>query len=164
MHIIRGTPYSNSLLGPPRAAPLHFSRDGKFRILQVADLHFSVSQGTCLDTVLSPCEGSDNLTSTLLAKVLDAEQPDLVVFTGDQLNGQGTSWDAKSVLAKFAKVVTQRKIPWASVFGNHDEEDGDAKRDQIRYLQGLPYSLVQAGPADIHGVGNYVLKVKSADA
>ena len=164
MHIIRGTPYSNSLLGPPRAAPLHFSRDGKFRILQVADLHFSVSQGTCLDTVLSPCEGSDNLTSTLLAKVLDAEQPDLVVFTGDQLNGQGTSWDAKSVLAKFAKVVTQRKIPWASVFGNHDEEDGDAKRDQVRYLQGLPYSLVQAGPTDIHGVGNYVLKVKSADA
>lgn len=79
------------------------------------------------------------------------------------MNGQGTSWDAKSVLAKFAEVVTQRKIPWASVFGNHDEEDGGAKRDQIRYLQGLPYSLVQAGPTDIHGVGNYVLKVKSAD-
>jgi len=31
-------------------------------------------------------------------------------------------------------------------------------------MQGLPYSLVQEGPSDIHGVGNYVLKVKSADA
>jgi hypothetical protein len=150
--------------GPPRASPLHFSREGKFRILQVADLHFSVSQGLCRDTILSPCDGSDNLTSTLLAKALDAEQPDLVVFTGDQLNGQGTSWDAKSVLAKFAKVVTQRKIPWAVVFGNHDDEDGDLKKDQLRYMQGLPYSLVQAGPSDIDGVGNYVLKVKSADA
>jgi DNA repair exonuclease SbcCD nuclease subunit len=88
----------------------------------------------------------------------------MVVFTGDQLNGQGTSWDVKTVLAKFAKVVTQREIPWAAVFGNHDEEDGDNKRNQLRYMQGLPYSLVQAGPPDIHGVGNYVLKVKSADA
>ena len=86
----------------------------------------------------------------------DAELP-------DQLNGQGTSWDAKSVLAKSARVVTQRKIPWALVFGNYDEEDGEAKRDQVRYMQSLPYSLVRAGPTDIHGVGNYVLKVKSAD-
>lgn len=151
-------------LGPPRAPPLHFSKDGKFRILQVADLHFSVSEGLCRDTILSPCENSDNLTSTLLEKVLDAEKPDLVVFTGDQLNGQGTAWDAKSILAKFAKVVTRRKIPWASVFGNHDDEDGDLKTAQARYMQALPYSLVQPGPSDIDGVGNYVLKVKSADA
>jgi hypothetical protein len=67
-------------------------------------------------------------------------------------------------LAKFAKVVTQRKIPWAAVFGNHDDEDGDLRKDQIRYMQALPYSLVQAGPSDIDGEGNYVLKVKSADA
>lgn len=67
-------------------------------------------------------------------------------------------------MAKFAKVVTQRKIPWASVFGNHDDEDGDLKIAQARYMQGLPYSLVQLGPSDIDGVGNYVLKVKSADA
>lgn len=154
----------NGPLGPPRAPPLHFSKDGKFRILQVADLHFSVSPGTCRDTTISPCDRSDNLTSTLLAKVVDAERPDLIVFTGDQLNGQGTTWDAKSVLAKFAKVVTQRQIPWAAVFGNHDEEDGDVKLAQLRYMQGLPYSLIQEGPSDIHGVGNYVLKVKSADA
>lgn len=149
--------------GAPRAPPLHFSREGKFRVLQIADLHFSVSRGVCRDTILSPCEHSDNLTSNLLSHVLDEESPDLVVFTGDQLNGQGTSWDAKSVLAKFAKAVSDRKIPWAVVFGNHEEDDGTRKEEQIRYMQGLPYSLVEAGPTDIHGVGNYVLKVKSAD-
>jgi len=31
-------------------------------------------------------------------------------------------------------------------------------------MQALPYSLVEPGPKDVHGVGNYVLKVKSADA
>ena len=103
------------------------------------------------------------MTISLLERVLDQEKPDLVVFTGDQLNGQSTSWDAKTVLAKFARAVTDRQIPWAAVFGNHDDEDGDSRTAQLRYMQALPYSLVQPGPKDIHGVGNYILKVYSAD-
>lgn len=148
---------------PPAAPPLHFSHDGKFKILQIADLHYSIAHGDCKDSVLSPCKDSDNLTTTLLGRVLDAEKPDMVVFTGDQLNGQRTTWDTKSVLAKFAVAVTERRIPWATVFGNRDDEDGSLKDEQIQMLQALPYSLVQRGPKDIHGVGNYVLKVKSAD-
>ena len=150
-------------LAVPHAPPLHFSQDGKFKILQVADLHYSVSRGDCRETDIFPCHASDNLTSSLLGRVLDAEKPNLVVFTGDQLNGQGTSWDPKSVLAKFAVEVTDRQIPWAAVFGNHDDEVGEVRQEQLRMMQALPYSLVQQGPKDIHGVGNYVLKVKSAD-
>ncbi|KAF8266128.1 Metallo-dependent phosphatase-like protein [Lactarius quietus] len=123
---------------PPPAPPLHFSRDGRFKIMQIADLHFS--------------------------RTLDAEKPDLVIFTGDQLNGQGTAWDATSILARFAKPVIERRIPWAAVFGNHDDEDSGTRREQLRMMQGLPYSLVEPGPEDIHGVGNYVLKVWSPDA
>ncbi|KAF9815990.1 hypothetical protein IEO21_04240 [Rhodonia placenta] len=155
--------YRRGVHPAPRAPPLHFSRDGRFKIMQIADLHFSVSSGSCRDTPLVPCAG-DNLTATLLGRWLDAERPDLVVFSGDQLNGQGSSWDARSVLAKFARAVTDRGIPWAAVFGNHDDEDGESREAQVKYMQGLPYSLVQAGPKDLHGVGNYVLKVKSADA
>ncbi|KIK90771.1 hypothetical protein PAXRUDRAFT_831401 [Paxillus rubicundulus Ve08.2h10] len=155
--------YRRGVKPVPRAPPLHFSKEGKFKILQVADLHYSVSRGVCRETVIDPCTASDNLTNSLLGHVLDAEKPDLVVFTGDQLNGQGTSWDPKSVLAKFAVEVTDRNIPWAAVFGNHDEENGDVKEEQIRMMQALPYSLVERGPKDIHGVGNYVLKVRSAD-
>lgn len=103
------------------------------------------------------------MTTTLLGRMLDAEKPDMVVFTGDQLNGGGSTWDTKSVLAKFAVAVTERQIPWAAVFGEHDDEDGAFKDEQIKLLQGLPYSLVERGPKDVHGVGNYVLKVKSAD-
>ncbi|KAG2011738.1 phosphatase DCR2 [Coprinopsis cinerea AmutBmut pab1-1] len=156
--------YRRGVKIPPRAPPLHFSRDGKFKIMQIADLHYSVSQGVCRDTLLSPCTGSDNLTNTLIGRMLDAEKPDLVVFSGDQLNGQGTTWDTKSVLAKFARAVTDRKIPWAAVFGNHDEDDGTPKSEQMALMKSLPYSLVEYGPKDIHGVGNYVLKVNSADA
>ena len=130
--------------------------------MQVADLHYSVSVGACRDTA-TPCTGSDNLTNTLLGRMLDIEKPDLVVFTGDQLNGQTTTWDGPSVLAKFARAVTERGIPWAAVFGNHDDEDGISRAAQVKYMQGLPYSLVERGPKDVHGVGNYVLKVWSAD-
>ena len=135
--------------------------------MQIADLHFSVGAGPCRDPS-SPCDGGAYAyTESLVERALDEERPDLVVFTGDQLNGQGTSWDAASILAKFAAPVISRRIPWAAVFGNHDAEDARGsgyRRDQIRLMQGLPYSLVQPGPEDIHGVGNYVLKVLSADA
>ena len=149
---------------PPKAHPLHFSKDGKFKVLQVADLHYSVSRGVCRDTDLKPCDGSDNITNTLVGHMLDLEKPDLVIFSGDQLNGQGTSWDGKSVIAKFARAATDRKVPWAAVFGNHDEDDGLAKEHQVSLMRSLPYSLVEHGPKDIHGVGNYLLKVRSADA
>ncbi|KAF8636425.1 hypothetical protein AX17_003607 [Amanita inopinata Kibby_2008] len=155
--------YRRGVKVPPRAPPLHFSHSGRFKIMQIADLHFSVSQGVCRDTDRRPCENSDNLTSTLLTHILDEEKPDLVVFTGDQLNGQGTSWDPKSVLAKFARAVTDRSIPWAAVFGNHDDEIGATREEELTLMKALPYSLVDRGPKDIHGVGNYVLKVWSAD-
>ncbi|KAH8116363.1 Metallo-dependent phosphatase [Phellopilus nigrolimitatus] len=148
--------YRRGVKPPPRAPPLHFSRDGKFKILQIADLHFSTVS-------FSPCTQSDNLTNTLLYHVLDEEKPDMVVFSGDQLNGQGTSWDPRSVLAKFANAVTDKGIPWAAVFGNHDSENGLSREDQMALMQGMPYSLAEPGPKDIHGVGNYVLKVHSAD-
>ena len=91
--------------------------------MQVADLHYSVSDGTCRDTNKKPCVG-DVDTAKLIGEALDAEKPDLVVFSGDQLNGQGSSWDSKSVIAKFAAPVIDRKIPWVAIFG---ESGGAAK-------------------------------------
>ena len=133
--------------------------------MQISDLHFSVGAGKCRDPE-APCDfGAYAYTEALIERVLDAERPDLVVFTGDQLNGQGTSWDAKSILAQFAKPVIARNISWAAVFGNHDDEDGSAsRREMIRMMQALPYSVVEQGPEDVHGASNYVLKVLSADA
>lgn len=93
-----------------------FHKSGKFKILQIADLHFSVSRGLCRDTDKSPCIG-DVDTLTLIERTLDEEKPDLVVFSGDQLNGQGTSWDARSVIAKLVGPVIDRKIPWTAIFG-----------------------------------------------
>lgn len=139
----------------PLAHPQKFSQDGKFKILQIADLHFSVSHGKCRD--VGPdhpdCIGDDD-TLTLMNTVLDAERPDMVVFTGDQLNGQRTSWDSKSVIAKVTQQVIDRQIPWTAIFGNHDSEHTNDREQQLKYMSTLPYSLCQVGPKDVYGNGN----------
>lgn len=146
----------------PAAPSPKFHEDGTFKILQIADLHYSVGDGECKDTDKSPCTG-DPETATWLAEALDAEKPDLVVFSGDQLNGQKTSYNAFSVFGKFAKPVIERKIPWAAVFGNHDSEIAHDRMEQMQALQRMPYSLARAGPLDVDGVGNYDVHVLSPD-
>ncbi|WVQ69479.1 uncharacterized protein L199_007698 [Kwoniella botswanensis] len=146
----------------PRAQVPKFHKDGTFKIMQIADLHYSVGEGQCKDTDKTPCSG-DSDTAQWLGEALDAETPDLVVFSGDQLNGQSTSYDSRSVLAKFAKPVIERQIPWVAIFGNHDSEIAEDRAEQMRALQHLPYSLARAGPKDVDGVGNYYIKLHSAD-
>ena len=140
----------------------HFHPDGSLKIMQIADLHYSVGTGECRDTDKDGCIG-DIDTEDWLANALDAEKPDMVVFSGDQLNGQRTSYDSRSVLAKFAKPVIDRQIPWAAIFGNHDSEDVGDRPFQMRNLQSMPYSLAQPGPDEVDGVGNYVIKLRSGD-
>ncbi|KAH7093919.1 Metallo-dependent phosphatase [Auriculariales sp. MPI-PUGE-AT-0066] len=149
----------------PQSYPLHFSaeKNGTYKILQVADLHFSTGRGLCRDTTVSPCLDADAMTTTLLAKALDSENPDLVVFTGDQLNGQRTSWNSKSVLTEFAKEVIRRRIPWAVVLGNHDDEDDLSRKELMDHISRMPFSVASSGPEDVDGAGNYVLKIKSPD-
>lgn len=106
----RGNPVATAADAPT------FRKDGSFKIMQIADLHLSVSEGECRDTDKSPCAGYSD-TAAWLGEALDAEKPDMVVFSGDQLNGQKTSYNSLSVLAKFAEPVIARKIPWAPVFG-----------------------------------------------
>lgn len=148
---------------PKQPEQLRFNKNGQFRVLQIADLHFSVGNGECRDTDKSPCEGDPD-SIKLMADALDDIKPDFVVFTGDQLNGQGTSFDAVSVISKVYHEVVKRKIPFTAIFGNHDSETTDLPRsEQMRIIQALPFSLAQPGPPDVHGVGNHVLKVYSPD-
>ncbi|KAF9533681.1 Metallo-dependent phosphatase-like protein [Crepidotus variabilis] len=148
----------------PHVPPLRFSPDGKFKILQIADLHYSVARVSCRDSSIQPCPSADDLTHSFASRVIDIEKPDLIVFSGDQLNGQYTAWDAKSIIAKFSKLVVDRRIPWVAIFGNHDAEDGVSKEAQMAMYEALPYNMVQSGPKDVDGIGNYVLKVYSPDS
>lgn len=104
---------------------LNSNSNGKFKILQISDTHMVTGVGVCKDAIngqgqyLSESE-ADTLTVKFMKNVLDMENPDLVVLTGDQLHHDIS--DSQSALLKVVAPITERSIPFAAVFGNHDSE------------------------------------------
>lgn len=129
--------------------PLKFRQDGTFTIVQATDLH------------LENMEPADHQTLKLLGEVLDAERPDLVAFTGDFVSGYAAKRPLETATA-VVQVAEQRKLPWAAVFGNHDDESSALRSQLMTHLQTFDHNLSVPGPRDIGGVGNYVLRLASA--
>ena len=154
---------------PAPAKPSLRFRGANFKVLQIADLHFSVSDGLCRDIVNNTAcpavpEAADNATIKWLRPLVEEVRPDLIILSGDQLNGQETSWDAASVINKVAALFVSLAIPWTLVFGNHDSEATNLDRaGQMKIYENLPYFVGSAGPSAVAGVGNYRLELKSAD-
>ena len=147
--------FLTALAAPAHAAEedavLQFDENGEFRILIVADTQ---------DTA-TPHEA----TLRLLNAELDAANADLVVFTGDQVHGPSvrTTEAMGKALDAILAPVAERGIPFAAVFGNHDDEGGVSKETQLAIYRSYPGCLMSAGPDDITGCGNYNLLVWSAD-
>jgi hypothetical protein len=85
---------------PSKQPPPRIRENGKFKIMQLADLHLSTGVGECRDAVPDeyeggPCE-ADPRTLDFVSRLLEDEKPDLVVLSGDQVNGD-TAPDAQTV-------------------------------------------------------------------
>jgi hypothetical protein len=120
--------------------------DGKFKIVQFTDIHFQ-SDSFRSDSAL-----------VLMKSVLAREKPDLVVLTGDVVTGK----ERRKGWSSLTRVLSEAKIPWAAMFGNHDAEGDMTKAEIIAAIIGMPYSLVRSGPDTVAGKGNYVLEIKSS--
>lgn len=123
---------------------LNFDANGKFKIVQFTDIHYK--QGV----------PASDVAIKLIEEVLDAEKPDLVVFTGDIIWAKPVFQGLDEVFAP----VVERKIPWAYIFGNHDDEFDVSRTELMKYVMKKPYCLAQPGDKKLKGVGNYVLEVK----
>ncbi|KAG9072672.1 purple acid phosphatase [Linnemannia hyalina] len=146
----------------PKVPTLKFKDDGSFKIVQFADIHMATGPHSCYNAPSSmTCTGDIN-TSEMMERVLEAERPDLVVFTGDNVNGM-TSNDAYSTILKYSKPVVERGIPWTIIFGNHDEEGDLSREEMMRSVQDVPFSMAERGPAGISGTGNFVLQIHRRD-
>ncbi|SMN22655.1 similar to Saccharomyces cerevisiae YLR361C DCR2 Phosphoesterase involved in downregulation of the unfolded protein response, at least in part via dephosphorylation of Ire1p [Maudiozyma saulgeensis] len=139
--------------------------DGKdLKIVQLADLHMGVGENKCIDEfpTTENCH-ADPKTFKFINTVLDIEQPDLVVFTGDQIMGDRSIQDSESTLLKVVAPVIERQIPWAMVWGNHDDEGSLTRWELSELVYNLPFSLFKFSPFDTRdnsfGVGNYIQQV-----
>lgn len=127
-------------------APLRFNADKKFKIVQFTDVHF-IYQNPKSDIALER-----------INEVLDAEKPDLVMFTGDLIYGKPAEEGLRTVLEQ----VSKRKIPFGVVYGNHDNEQGLSREQLFEIIKTVPYNLT-ATTEGISGVTNYILPVRSSD-
>ncbi|KAG0087484.1 purple acid phosphatase [Podila epicladia] len=142
----------------PKTPTLRFHSDGTFKIVQFADMHMATGPHMCFNVPSTMnCVGDIN-TLMLMERMLETERPDLVVFTGDNVDGL-TSNDAYATILKYSRPVVERGIPWTIIFGNHDEEGDLSREEMIRSVQDIPFSLSERGPLDISGVGNYILSI-----
>lgn len=148
-----------------KPSPPRVSKEGKFKILQWSDAHLATGVGKCRDTIdetgksVPNCE-ADIKTLDFVERVLDAEQPDLVVLSGDQVEGP-EALDTQSAILKYAAPLIEREIPYATIFGNHDDEGQHSlsRSSQMSIVETLPFSLSQPGPQNLPGVGNYYVEV-----
>ncbi len=126
---------------------LQFNSDGQFKIMIFAD-----SQDD---------EDLEESTTQLMIEALDKYEPDLVVFLGDNTvaNGYDKQYEAIEILTE---PVRSRNIPYAIVFGNHDQEKGVDKEDLLAIYQEFGCLTYDADP-DICGCGYCNLPILSSD-
>ncbi|MFI5183685.1 MAG: metallophosphoesterase family protein [Vicinamibacteria bacterium] len=128
---------------------LRFNGDGTFTILQLTDIHWRNG------------DDQDRRSRALIELALDSEAPDLVVLTGDILSGE-ESLDPGAAYRAAVAPIEDRAVPWAAVFGNHDDEGALSRAALLEVQKALPHCLTERGPKSLTGVGNYVLRVLSA--
>ncbi len=134
--------------------PLRF-KNGKFKIMLVADLHEKYSMHT--ENAVQKVEDMH----ALLTKAVEQLNPDLVVYLGD--NGfAGDKMQMRSVISRILYPVSSRDIPFAVVFGNHDHESGLSLVEQTRLYNEHDNCYLYNADDSITGYGNYNLLVKAS--
>lgn len=120
-----------------------------FKIMQIAD--------TQEGTKVSPD------TLDLINAALDRENPDLVVYSGDQIWGGVIGKKLKKetvaeVLDILTKPVRNRKIPFSVCFGNHDRQVGLTNEEQFEIYKGFDY-FIGENTDGIDGTANHVIEI-----
>ena len=132
---------------------LRFNEDGTFKVLQISDLQ---------DGMLFR-----ELTEIFIVDLLEKEQPDLVVLTGDNIAPgacltYGATWIS---INKFMSIFEERNVPVAIVYGNHDD-DGNAlsKEEQWKIYEEYDCFVGVADSEELSGYGTYYLPVLASDS
>ena len=125
---------------------LKFKDNYRFKIVQFTDIHWKYGN-----------PASDK-AGERMAEILDAEKPDLVVYTGDLIFAR----PAREGLDKALEAAVTRGIPFAVTWGNHDDEQDLSRKELSEYIATKAGNLTSTVEG-ITGVTNYALTVKSAD-
>ncbi len=137
-----------------------FTTDNDLKVLQLTDIHIG---GGCFSYA------KDKVALECVAKLVTAEKPDLVIATGDiayPIPYASGSFNNKSGAKVFSELMEQLGVYWTLVFGNHDTEAYSyfdrADISSFYENSGFPHCVFTAGPEDVFGACNNVIKVRNS--
>lgn len=89
-------------------------------------------------------------------KLVEETKPDLIVLPGEVLS----SVSVRFTIDQFIKKMESYQIPWAPVFGNHDNEipSNSLNWQADKYMK-AEHCLMEKGPSNLYGCGNYVVNI-----
>ncbi|WP_372935620.1 metallophosphoesterase family protein [Mariniphaga sediminis] len=126
---------------------LNFNENRTFKIAQFTDIHWKNDK-------VEECAG----TTSIIRQVLEAEKPDLAVLTGDIVTGHPEAgWKAVT------SIFVESGMKFAVVLGNHDDEAEWSRHQIFDFLETVPGFVGEKGPANVTGVGNYIIELKRPD-
>lgn len=133
-------------IGGAKAQELRFNSNHKFKIVQFTDVHWIYD------------DPKSEEAAERMREVLDAERPDLVVYTGDIIFAK----PAAPALQRALEPAIERGIPFAVTWGNHDDEQDMTRAELSAYIKDMKGNLT-SHTEGISGQTNYTLSVKSSD-
>ncbi len=119
-----------------------------FVILNITDPHFADYD---IRAVMAFTE------SITIRRLVKAVKPDLITVTGDLICSDCASYSIKRICALFESFG----IPWAPVFGNHEDESNMDKNFMADLFLSCPHCLFQKNDPNM-GVGNYIINVEES--
>lgn len=124
-----------------------------FKILVITDIH--LKNHATFAAFLGVNYVLDWAGSIALNRMVEEVQPDLMLVLGD------TTLTARNDIEyeRFVRQMDRYEVPWACVFGNHDDEGRADKAKLVDILLTSKNGLFEYGPSDLHGAGNYVIRL-----
>ncbi|GHU83948.1 metallophosphatase [Bacteroidia bacterium] len=126
-----------------QATALKFNANGKFKIVQLTDIHYIYGNPEA------------DIALECIDKTLDFEQPDLIIVTGDLIYGK----PAEESMHTIIKRISSKKTPFIVLFGNHDDEFGLNRSELLKIVKSYPHNLTDTAPG-IFGVSNGIVTLK----
>ena len=144
--------------------PLRFDENGKFRILQLTDIHLADPEMDDEEDRSIPQKKLEE-TMNVIRTCIERANPDLVVLTGDLVNGyweEITYGYVAKIIERIVAPVKERNIPLAVVFGNHDSELNFHREIQMCMYLDYENCRARLNEEEMHGCGTYNLTIKSS--
>lgn len=94
-----------------------------------------------------------------ITEIVNATNPDLILLTGDIIYGEFD--DNGTALVGFIEFMESFQIPWAPIFGNHENESMKGVDWQCQQLENAQYCLFEQ--KTLTGNGNYSVAIAQGE-